>query len=409
VPAVLRHTDEPEMTAVFAPKPTLYISVTGDWTAQFPKEEYPHIRTVYEALGATDRVDSKQYDAGHDYNKTMREWMYAWFNKWLKGVDDSQAAVEPDIKPEPLAVLNAMDKPPTDNRGNDGVIAYFLEKFTFKELQPRSRHEWTAYSRRFRERLMDLLGEQFVTDAPLNATTVATTEWRGYKVEKITYTSETEIIVPALLIQDPKPKTQNPKPVVAVLAPNGKSDLLNNHAAFVEDLLQRGFIVFAPDVRLRGELQIKWDLNSVIWGRPEVGMAAHDVKRAVEYLSQRSDVDRRKIFCIGLGEMGVMALVSGVFDNRIAAIVADDLGKTYRTGRERPLMPRLLRYGDLPQIAATLAPRPLWLNRAEPANEFEFSRKAYTAADKSDTLLLPNLPTAAAKKTMVGWLESLSK
>jgi hypothetical protein len=167
-------------------------------------------------------------------------------------------------------------------------------------------------------------------------------------------------------------------------------------------------VVFAPDVRLRGELQIKWDLNSVIWGRPEVGVAAHDVKRAVEYLSQRSDVDRRKIFCIGLGEMGVAAPVSGAFDNRIAAIAADDLGKTYRAGRERPLMPRLLRYGDLPHIAATLAPRPLWLNRAEPANEFEFLRKAYAAADKSNMLLLPNLPTAAAKKTMVGWLESLS-
>ncbi|MCS6859197.1 MAG: hypothetical protein NZT92_02615 [Abditibacteriales bacterium] len=406
---MLRHTDQPEMTAIFAPKPTLYISVTGDWTAPFPQEEYPPIRAIYEALGVPDRVDSKQYEGGHDYNKTMREWMYAWFNKWLKGIDDPLAAVEPDIQPEPPEVLNAMDRPPADNKGSEGIIAYFLEKFTFQEPQPRSRHEWNTFSRRFRERLMDLLGQGEASAEPVNATTVATTVWRGYTVEKIAYTSEIEITVPALLLRNTQHGIRNRSPVVIALAPHGKSDLLNNHAAFVEDLLQRGFTVFAPDVRLRGELHIKWDLNSIIWGRPEVGMAGHDVKRAVDFLRQRSDVDRRKIFCVGLGEMGVTALVSGVFDDRIAAIATDDLGRTYRRGRERPLLPRLLRYGDLPQMAATLAPRPLWLNRAEPLGEFEFSRKAYAAAGKSDALRLPSMAADAAGKAIVEWLAGLSQ
>jgi hypothetical protein len=68
--------------------------------------------------------------------------------------------------------------------------------------------------------------------------------------------------------------------------------------------------------------------------------------------------------------MGVAALLAGAIDPRLSAVAASDLGKTYRAGREHPILPRLLRHGDLPQIAALCSGR-VWLNRAEPAADFK--------------------------------------
>jgi cephalosporin-C deacetylase-like acetyl esterase len=44
VAGFLAETDETEASAVFAPRPTLYICVTQDWTRWFPQEGYPEIR-----------------------------------------------------------------------------------------------------------------------------------------------------------------------------------------------------------------------------------------------------------------------------------------------------------------------------------------------------------------------------
>jgi dienelactone hydrolase len=401
VPAVLRHTDEPELTALFAPKPALYISVTGDWTARFPHDEYPHIRAVYQALESPDRVSSKHFESTHDYSKPMREAMYGWFDRWLGGVVDPPAAIEPEIATERPEALAALDRPPAEHRGHDGIVQYYLKHRTFTEPRLDSPDAWTAYARGFRERLLERIGEQGVQDAAHQATTVAAGEWNGYPVEKVSYSSEIEFTVPALLL---RPKSAAQSPAAIVLAPGGKSEVVSQRAPLVRDLLEAGFVVLAPDVRLRGELQFKWDLNSVIWGRPEAGMAAHDTKQAADYLRRRSDVDSQHIVCVGLGDLGVTALLSGVADPGIAAVAATALGATYRAGRDRPLLPRLLLDGDLPQIAALLAPRPLWLNNAEPDGQFDFLRRAYSARQQAAALQILHLPAAEADRAVVKWL-----
>jgi len=370
VPGILRAADEPQMTAAFAPKPALYISVTGDWTAAFPKEEFPPIHAVYEKLGAAGRVESKHHEGGHDYNRAMREQMVAWFNRWLKGIDDAKAAEEAPIKAAPLDALAELDKPAAGDTGMRGAVRWFVENRTFKE---------PSLSR---ERLLDLLGETDVQDRAMKPSVVGTADWGGGTMERLTYPSEAEVDVPALLF---RPKAEGRRPAAIVLSPGGKRDLLAK-PALVEELVKRGFVVLAPDVRLRGELRIKWDLNCVAWGRPEAGMAAHDVKRAVDLLAARDDVDPKRIACIGLGDMGVAALLAGAIDPRLSAVAASDLGKTYGAGREHPILPRLLRHGDLPQIAALCSGR-LWLNRARPAADFRTIAECPDHADPMPHLI----------------------
>src|ERR1044072_2403357 len=98
----------------------------------------------------------------------MREAMYAWFNKWLKGIDDPQQAKEPVIQTEPPHVLSAMDKPPPDNRGEAGIIEYFREKRTFPMPRLSSREEWLAYQHSLRNSLLELLSDTN-TKSPLQS------------------------------------------------------------------------------------------------------------------------------------------------------------------------------------------------------------------------------------------------
>jgi len=315
VPGVARATDEPELVACFAPKPALFISTSKDWTAEFPKDEFPKIRAVW---GAPERVENRHHDVPHDYNQAMREQMYAFFNRWLKGSDDDK---EPPLKTEPPQMLVWLDHPPAGHKGGAGVKEYYRANFTFK--RPPTRDDVRA-----------LLGETGVEDS-------------DEKSKDGTYPSEKGISIPALLFT-PKHAKQAP---AAIVIGKGKP----HDRALADDLVARGFVVLAPDVRLFGELAIKWHLNAVIWGRPEAGMGAHDVKRAVDWLASRPDVDPKRICVVGLGDAGVVALLAGAIDERIRAVAADDIAKTYRDGREQPVIPNVLRVGDLPEIAALVA------------------------------------------------------
>jgi len=351
VPGLLAVTDEPEMTAAFAPKPALYISVTGDWTRNFPQEEFPAIQKIYAGLGHSDRVENRHYSGGHDYNRTMREQMMAWFHRWLKNDPDADP-IEPEIRTEPPEALDALGAPPKGHRGVGGMVQYFKSRIPSRESDPN-----------LRDQVLEILGEKDVQDAKLKIVSAGTAKWRGFEMERITYTSEKEFVIPALLLH---PGAKDEKaPGVIVISPGGKHEVLAKRGDLAEAMLRNGMRVLIPDVRLRGELGRRWDLNCVLWGRPEAGMAAHDVKRAVDVLRPAS----KKVSVVGLGEMGATALLAAVVDPRIAAVAADDFGSTYRAGRERPILPHLLRFADLPEIARLLRCA-LWINRPTGAEGF---------------------------------------
>ena len=93
-------TDNMEIGALFAPKPLLMVSATGDWTKLTPTVEYPMIRSIYELYGAADKVANVHVDAPHNYNLQSREAMYRFFAKHLLKRDDADRLTEGDIQPE---------------------------------------------------------------------------------------------------------------------------------------------------------------------------------------------------------------------------------------------------------------------------------------------------------------------
>jgi dienelactone hydrolase len=92
-------TNNVEIVSLFAPKPLLIVSATGDWTKNVPKDEFPAVQSVYRLFGQAQNAEVVQIDAPHNYNRESREAVYAFFNKAF--YNRSAAPAEADVRIEP--------------------------------------------------------------------------------------------------------------------------------------------------------------------------------------------------------------------------------------------------------------------------------------------------------------------
>ena len=117
-------TDNPEIAALFAPKPQLLISCTGDWTKNNPKEEYPRVKEVYSLFGAADKLANRHFNYGHNYNVESREAMYAFFGEHLLGDSnpDHFREAKVDLDPKTLKVWTDKDPRPSNALNAEALL-----------------------------------------------------------------------------------------------------------------------------------------------------------------------------------------------------------------------------------------------------------------------------------------------
>ena len=139
-PGLRLGTNNVEIAALFAPKPMLLVSATGDWTRNTPLEEYPAIRRIYKLYGKEDNVETLQLDAPHNFNKENREAVYRFFGKQLLHDPDAAKFSEKGIQAEMLQNMLVLA-----GRGlPDGALSYeqvfkAWRKMTFPETDARER------------------------------------------------------------------------------------------------------------------------------------------------------------------------------------------------------------------------------------------------------------------------------
>jgi dienelactone hydrolase len=405
VPAILTGTDTPELAACFAPRPSLDICVTQDWTRWLPTEGFPQIKRVYELFGAGDKVKCTQYDWGHDYSLPMREEAYGYFNRYLLGIDDPKAALEPAHETESLETLATLDRPVEEAKGPEVVREDLLRRTTAK-LPTTGDTRPSLQS--LRQGFLALLHEDAVADSPAAREVGETLDVSGYAVDRVIVTSEQEIPVPAVVLRNPDVGSEGTRrPAVLLVDPAGKTELLTARWKLITALADRGLVVCLADPRPYGELGLNrpaQEMNGTVFGRPELAVAAHDLVCVAQYLRNRPDVREDGVMCVGWGETAVAALTTGLFDPALARVVALDLGPNYLQEDRLPRAPRILTVGDLPQLAALLAPRPLWVQGVSDAESFAWTARAYADQEAPGAFLL-SVPQVADAE-LVAWLAS---
>jgi dienelactone hydrolase len=123
-PGLRVNTSNVEIAAMFAPKPMLLVSATGDWTRNVPKEEFPAIRKIYDLYGKGDRVEVVQIDEVHNFNRLSREAVYRFFAKQNPGLSDAKELAEHDIEAPMLQEMEALSnrRLPEGALDLDGVL-----------------------------------------------------------------------------------------------------------------------------------------------------------------------------------------------------------------------------------------------------------------------------------------------
>jgi dienelactone hydrolase len=246
----------------------------------------------------------------------------------------------------------------------------------------------------FRERLLAGLGGEWPAPSPLRPRLRETTHKDGYRIESLFYDAEPNDAVPALLLVPDGITANNPAPGICVWHQHagqwnkGKSEPAGlgfnpmHHTGVA--LAKEGYVVLCPDAlcfeerqdptgKLKdGNYERFMFLKYVVDGKCMAWKNILDMKRAVDFLQSRPEVQGDRIGCYGHSMGSTFTWLVGPWEPRLKCLIGNCCLPTYKAiHREHMLhcfpnfVPGIFPHGDTPDIAALIAPRPFHLNFGE--------------------------------------------
>jgi dienelactone hydrolase len=383
LPGALRFTEEGDVLGLVVPRALMVINATKDgfqFSVGEAEKSVARARAIFKLYDREQNLRHTIFESPHAYNQPMREAMYGWMTRWLKGAGDGKPIPEPKHdteKPEDLRCY------PDDVRPKAFL---FPPSFAAREARallakqaerkPDHAEDWDSSAVHIRTQLRkQVLGDFPKLPKPEGKLGKAATA-DGIATTPLLLHPEPELPLPVLL--KTKAKGEGKQPACVLLHMDGKAEALKHPLAAA--LLAKGWMVAAPDLRATGETRPTSgavvrapDHNSAehgLWiGRPMLGQWAFDVLCLLDWLALQPALDRSRLIIAGLGQAGVVALTAaGLFDDRTAGAIAVGSPATFVTEEAYApgswmglLAPGILRWADIPQLAALVAPRQLVL------------------------------------------------
>jgi len=398
------------IVAASAPRPLIY----GHEFAWDGKRDpvWKRLQTVYGFYGAADRVasvhgwgtvDLKPPEASHCNNigPAHRKEIYPYLERWF-GISAPKEEIRDRRKPADLACLaNEAAAKPQPKRLCDLAKAVGAER-TRAARDALARLDPAARTKKLREDWTRLLGDV----EPRAAAKVDLREKKplaGALAERFVLTVEDGIVVPAVLLL-PTARTGR-APVVVAVAHEGKAGFLKNRSAEIAALLDQGVAVCLPDVRGTGETDpggdpgrhrktVSLSSTDLMLGQTLLGSRLRDLRAVLRHLATRPDLDAARLALWGDSFTppnpepfretvqdsddapkeaqpagGLLALLGGLFEGNVRAVLVRRGLAGFDAVLDSPfvyvphdvVVPGALTAGDLADVAAALAPRPVRL------------------------------------------------
>lgn len=374
VPGAAGFTEEWGILSLVAPRALMVISATKDayqFSVAEAEKSLSKAREVFRHFGVDSHLKHAVFDWHHDYSQAMRETMYGWMTRFLKGEGNGDPIPEPKhqtFEPEALRCF------PGETRPADYVtLPMFAARIGRAQADAADRQpilhaaHWEATARRLRLELETRVFGKYFSREPVSK--VSSKEVGERTTERILKTDRGIEI--ALRIKRPEGEAK----AGTLLVDFGTAEkALESDVA--KAALSAGEIVAAVEVRATGRFSRKGDTigrapdhNTAEWGQwlgaPLLGQWAFDIRVAAVQL-QKLLAGQAPVRLVASGQACPAALCAAVQEPAIGALelqqglsslVSDQPFVGQRLGSLAPGF--LARIGDLGKLAACVAPKPL--------------------------------------------------
>jgi dienelactone hydrolase len=410
LPNALRFTEEGDLLGLVAPRALMVIHAAKDAIQFSPAEATPTMQRVKEIFAAQNvaaKFRQVIVDSGHDYNRPMREAMYGWMTRHLKGEGTGEPIAEPAFemeKPEDLACFpNPADRPktfgfPPSFAGQEGrKLVAEVDK-----LRPTHKEMWDATAIGLREKLRRAIG------LPETVTAL--------RLEPSRLSKDDESTSFRHIVGDGQPPRE-----VAISKGTAETATMVLHLDGIDAALKEpstterrkaGERIVVLELQGTGRNRPKWggiggspdhtQAEHAIWtGTPLLALWVRDVLDCVASM-QAEKIRIARI--VGHGPAANVAMLASVFSSTTVEIEARKpllsfvTDTPYAAGTPMGLlMPGILRIGDIPHFAALLAPRKLTIvdghfadgriaGESEAKDVFAFPRGVYQTLGAEESL-----------------------
>ena len=280
-------------------------------------------------------------------------------NRWLRD-DETPLEIEPtpDEFRETAEDLACLSKLPVD-AVNYRIHDLFILTASFEK--PTSLEGWKARRNTLIDELRDKVFRWFPQEEVPFETQVSRNDggWAGRYADykDVVFSSETGVPIRAQLLR-PKAHSKETPLLIYVKRPGDSIYFLD-----LDELLPvlGRYTVLILNPRLTEQPIPRREYAEIertaAWiGRTISAMQIWDILRSVEWVTSEEGLSPASITVYGKGEMGILALYAGLFDERIEGVILRDPPTSHQNG---PALLNILRISDIPEVAAAFAPRRL--------------------------------------------------
>jgi dienelactone hydrolase len=376
------------LAALAAPRPLLLAN--SDKDRIFPLDGvlriHRQLKSIYKLFNAEDKLGLLITEGPHRDTPDLQVPAFRWMNRWLKKEEAliNHAAV-PRFSPEAVKVFKTI---PADQI-NTSVHESFVPAAPVPAV-PGSTDEWSRTSADWLQLLRDKVFRNWPNLTTQPKTRVTSDRVRNQiRVRLVEFQPDEAYLLTAVLLTD---AAQKPSRLSARVLDNSE---LQKWGAFGEqyfpelpiqpgldgagrkieteigDQLRTGNAIAL--VMPRGVGPTSWPPEKnvhirrrfLLLGQSHDAMQVWDARMALAALGTLPELEKLSVSLMGSGSMSVVALFSGIFEDRVTALELENPPSTLaRAGS----FPNALRYFDLPQIMALALPRSLLIRSSMPSD-----------------------------------------
>jgi dienelactone hydrolase len=285
-------------------------------------------------------------------------------------------------------------------------------------FQATNKRQAQAWQKRLRAKLASLIGPMPEMNAKPQAKLLEKREFASYTREKFIFESRPGVGVLAYLLT---PKKAAAKAPVVICVPGhgrGVDDLVGIDEKgqdrtrrvgyqydFAIQVAEQGVAALAIELMgfgcRRDPINYKKSLGqkacepasgaALLLGETMIGWRVFDIMRAIDWIETRPDLDAKRVACMGISGGGMATQFAAALDERIQAAFVSGYLNSFRDSVMSlahcvdNYVPGILNWCESSDVAALIAPRPLFIESGErdPIFPIDASRQAFGDVKKA--------------------------